>query len=258
MAGSRNVTHIFHLYRKDGTAVFLHPFRAPERLRSLLDKGDIRGHYGEEPRVESITLFRNELYRLIEQEVKGWISDARFIPRFVISAAIFLVAYLFLSFVIRDPIPVLDELAISAGLSIAAYLLLGRRDLKSDAALKRRIAERSAVDRIEFTESEFLKRVESALISKENEKPEALLEQITRPDNEIVVEGHEEEAEQFVGYLGKLFDSTNFRRAEKRLVSDASPEDRASAWKWAEARKMDMPLLAVYCQVRRKVKSATQ
>jgi hypothetical protein len=261
MSSGKDVLHIFHLYRKDGTAVFLHPFRRTERLHSILQQSDIRGHYGAEPRVESVTLFRNELYRLIEQEVKSWVSDTRFIPRFLIAAATFLVSYLFFAFVIRDPIPMVDELALASGISIAVYLLIGRRDLKSDVALKRRIAERSVVDRISFNHSDFVADMEAALISKETLKPEALREQILRPDSEIAVEGHEEEAAQFVLYLGRLFDSSEFRRAEKKIekfsdTSDTAPQ--TNALKWAEARKIDMPLLALYFQLKRKVKTESR
>ncbi|MEE8440203.1 MAG: hypothetical protein V3S41_00660, partial [Spirochaetia bacterium] len=69
MSKRKDTVHIFHLYRKDGTAVFLHPFRNSDRLFQVLERSEISGHYGTEPRVESLTLFRNELYRLVENEV---------------------------------------------------------------------------------------------------------------------------------------------------------------------------------------------
>ena len=257
MAKRSEPIHIFHLYRKDGTAVFLHPFRNTDKLYTLLEKSELKGHYGNEPRVESLTLFRNELYRLVEQEVRAWVADARFIPRFLISATIFLVVYLLLSFAVRDPLPVLDEVAIALGGSILAYILLGRKDMQSEAALKRRIALRTKVDAIVFTENEFVKRIENELIAREGQKAERLLEELVRPDSDLVVEGHEAEASQMVGYLEEMFRTNEFKRTEKRLkrLRQEGDQDNDSMRKWLESRKVDIPLLSVYMELKRKTKT---
>lgn len=257
MAKRSEPIHIFHLYRKDGTAVFLHPFRNTDKLYTLLEKSELAGHYGNEPRVESLTLFRNELYRLVEQEVRAWVADARFIPRFLISATIFLVVYLLLSFAVRDPLPVLDEVAIALGGSILAYILLGRKDMQSEAALKRRIALRTKVDAIVFTENEFVKRIENELIAREGQKAERLLEELVRPDSDLVVEGHETEASQMVGYLEEMFRTNEFKKTEKRLkrLRQEGDQDNDSMRKWLESRKVDIPLLSVYMELKRKTKT---
>lgn len=257
MAKRPESVHIFHLYRKDGTAVFLHPFRKTDRLFSVLENGEIRGHYGNEPRVESLTLFRNELYRLVEQEVKAWVADARFIPRFVLSAGAFLLIYLFLSFVVRDPLPVLDEVAIALGASILAYILLGRRDIKSDAALKRRIALRTKVDGIVFTENEFVKRIEDELIARDGRKQAQLVEELISPEHAVMVEGHEQEAEQMLGYLDEMLGSSEFKQTEKRLKRLQRGDGRGNPEhmrRWLESRKVDVPLLSLYLDLKRKTK----
>lgn len=257
MAKRQETVHIFHLYRKDGTAVFLHPFRNTERFLTTLEKSTVLGHYGSEPRVESLTLFRNELYRLVETEVKRWVADARFIPRFVISAAVFLLSYLFLSFVVRDPLPILDEVAISLGVSIVGYILLGRRDLKSEAALKKRIALRSKIDTIAFTESEFVRRLETALTAGEEGTIDFLLEQVTERNSALLAEGHEEEAEQIVGYLEKMFTSSEFKRTEKQLrrLQGGDDRERDSVRKWLTSRKVDVGMLTLYVQLKKEVKT---
>ncbi len=250
--------HIFHLYRKDGTAVFLHPFRRVDRLYALLERSDVRGHYGSEPRVESLTLFRNELYRLVEQEVKGWVSDSRFLPRFLISSAVFLVSFLFLSFVMLTPIPVLDELAISLGLSILTYILLGKKDMQSEGALKRRIALRTKVDAIVFTENDFVKRVEAELIAREGRKPDQLVRELVDADKDLAVADHEQEATQMVEYLDAMFHSHSFRKTEKRLKR-MEREDTAYRHdimrKWLESTKVDVPLLSLYMDLKRRTRT---
>lgn len=250
--------HIFHLYRKDGTTVFLHPFRKVDKLYALLEKFEVKGHYGSEPRVESLTLFRNELYRLVEQEVKGWVSDARFLPRFLISSAVFLVAFLFLSFVMLTPIPILDELAISLGLSIMTYILLGKKDMQSEGALKRRIALRTKVDAIVFTENEFVKRVEAELIAREGQKADQLVRELIESERDLAVAEHEQEAEQMVEYLDAMFHSHSFRKTEKRLkrMEREDVEYRhAIMRKWLESSRVDVPLLSLYMDLKRKTRT---
>lgn len=260
MAKASEPIHIFHLYRKDGTAVFLHPFRTVDKLYGLLEKSEIKGHYGNEPRVESLTLFRNELYRLVEQEVGAWVADARFVPRFLLSSGVFLISYLFLSIVVRDPIPVLDEVAISLGISIAVYFLLGRRDMKSETALKRRIALRTHVDGIVFMENAFVKRIENELIAREGQKPDRLIEELVRPDSGLIVEGHEAEAEQMVAYLEEMFRASEFKRTQKRLrrlQRESNAQEHDTMRKWLESRKVDVPLLSVYMELKRKTGAGT-
>jgi hypothetical protein len=202
-------------------------------------------------------MFRNELYRLVEQEVKSWVADSRFIPRFVISAGIFLLLYLFLGFVIRDPLPVIDEIAIALGGSILAYILLGRKDMQSEGALKRRIELRNKVDSVVFTESLFVQRVEEVLAEREDDSHAALIDQIQSEAAFSQVEGHEEESRQMVEYLDKMFASSEYRQTQKRLKrlpKDAGGRSRENLQKWLEKQKIDVPLLSVYLDLKRNVK----
>ena len=80
---------IFHICRKDGSSIFLYPFNKKQNLIEILDNNEITGVYGKEPRVESLTMLRNELYRLIEQAVRDWSAEKKFIPRFLISTGSF-------------------------------------------------------------------------------------------------------------------------------------------------------------------------
>lgn len=260
MSRKTDSVHIFHVYRKDGTAVFLHPLKKADKLYSILERSTIVGHYGNEPRVESLTLFRNELYRLVEQEVKGWVAEAKFIPRFLISAGVFLVAYIFMAAVVRIPIPIVDELAVAFGASVLTYILIGRKEMQSEAALKRRIFLRTKVDKIVFSESAFVKLVENELIAKEGRKAEQLVDELLDATDAPLVEGHDEEAEQMVGYLTQMFEANDFKQTEKRirrLQRDDDDGKRDTMRKWLEARRVDLPLLSLYFDLKRKTRSGT-
>lgn len=155
--------NLYHLTRRDGTPLFVHPFVAPGSTLEIDSSTELHGKYGSEPRVESLTLLRNELYRRIDADVRTWIGEQRFIPRFLISAAAFLISFLFMSLVIRDPIPIVDELLISLAIATVVFIAVGKRFVQSEPAGKRRIMLRSKVDGIVFTESPFVREVETIL-----------------------------------------------------------------------------------------------
>ena len=158
-----STSKIYLLTRRDGTPLFISPFHDPTSLLERETDDTYEGLYGSEPRVEAITKLRNELYRRIESDVRDWINERRFIPRFLISAGVFLVVYLFLSLVIRDPIPLIDELLLGLAGAVASYLAIGRRFEQSSAASNKRIALRAKVDAIVFHESPFLSELEGLL-----------------------------------------------------------------------------------------------
>ena len=164
---------IYHLSRRDGTALFLHPMMKPGSMLDLSSEVELVGKYGNEPRVESVTMLRNELYRRIEDDVRDWINERRFIPRFLIAAGVFLVIYLFLAVVIRDPLPVLDETLIGLAVAALAFVVTGRRFEQSKAASQRRVQLRSKVDGVVFSEDPFVVEVEALLQQLEGREPTA-------------------------------------------------------------------------------------
>jgi hypothetical protein len=251
MSGRQRL-HIFHIYRKDGTPLFLHPFLDRQKVMDRLEKYELLGLYGREPRVESLTMFRNELYRIIEDEVRGWVSEARFIPRFLMSAGIFVVAYFFLSFVVRDPLPLVDELAVSLGAGIVGYLLLGRRYMRSEGALKKRIALREKVDGVRFVESEFVAEIERALHDTEATSTEGLIRAIEAGEVPALSDPESDEAKEFLQYLETKFGSGEYRRQEKKLLEKGRSKDLEGVKRWVQLRKVDFPLFALYVNLKRQ------
>lgn len=255
---SKEKITIFHIYRKDGTALFLHPFDSLVKLSSVLRKCEIQGKYGLEPRVESLTLFRNDLYRMIEGAVKNWVMETRFIPRFLLSASVFLLAYLFLAFVIRDPIPVIDEILIGGGLAIVAYFLLGRRDQRSNYALRARVDLRTAVDRIVFTENPFVKEVEEALQQNDADGRDKVLRQMLEDPQRRFNAADENDLRQMLQYLEKRFSTKEYKKQEK-LITRAknvarNESDVEVISKWSESKKIDLSLFDIYRRVKRSYK----
>ena len=250
----RNVT-IYHIYRADDTSLFLHPFEDDEKLVDTLENAEIIGKYGKEPRVEAITMFRNELYRIIEDKVNAWIAEARFIPKFLISSGIFIATYFLLAFVVRDPLPVIDELAIGLGVSIGAFFLLGRRDRRSDTSLKKRVSLRSAVDKIIFQEDPFVKEVEEALQQSEKKSRDDVLENILDPLKCPLTDSEKVDAENLTKYLRKKFKTRELKRKEKIISKFIRAQKGGKEFKlnsiFSETKKTDLPLFAVYTRIKR-------
>jgi len=242
---------IFHLKRGDQTPIFLHPFHGKDAL-GLLEKSDITGVYGEEPRVEALTMFRNELYRIVEDEVKNWIADTKFIPRFLISAGVFLVAYFVLSYAVRDPVPVLDELSLSIAGAIVVYVALGKRYQQSDAAMKKRMRIRGKVDRIVFQESRLVTRLEDVLHAYEKLDARSAIEHFTGSALKPLGEEDREEAAEVLGYLTTMFSSKDHRRHEKRLRRNASVRagELSDTERWAESGKIDFPFFLLFLEIK--------
>ena len=62
------------------------------------------------------------IYREADDVVSLWIQNRRYIPRLVISAVVFLFSYFFFTLVIRDPIPMIDEILIGLLLATLAWI----------------------------------------------------------------------------------------------------------------------------------------
>ncbi len=175
--GQPKISYIFHIERGGSMPLFFHPFDRRGAVLRILSKGRVRGLFGTDPNLRAINRFRNELYDHVNIAVRQWIGDVRFIPRFLYSAASFLVIYLALTLTshIRLPIPL--SLGISLVCGLSAYAAVSRRDLHSQLALRKRIALRAEIDRIRFQESEFVHAVEEqlALIEAGGRTPDPLV-----------------------------------------------------------------------------------
>ena len=245
----KETVYIYHIVRKDGKSQILHPFASPEKLLHSIEHNEIEGRYGKDPKVEMLTIFRNELYRMIENGVRNWLSDKRFIPKFLISTGIFLLAFFFFSFVIRDPFPMIDEIAISLAAAVITYFLLGRKDIGSNVATKKRMTLRAAVDKIRFFESDFVKKVESVLFLNESGSISEVLTQITKPSHQILGGKDKKEASQFLKLLENRYNFNRFKKEEKllsRYVRASGAKGSLLINKWIQSKNLDFPLYAVY------------
>ncbi len=256
MKGEQTIT-IFHLYRNDGTALFLHPFDDAEVLLTLDNETQIIGKYGQEPQVEYITLFRKELYRAVDTAVNSWIQEKKFIPNFLWASVGFLLLYFLFTFSLRDPLPMIDEIII-AGLGAAAlyvYRLRKAHTLPQADQLRKKLRWR--MDHIEFHEDPFVKEVEELLHRYESVSREKLLQSVYMQDEVSLSENEIKDAYTLIAYLEKRFSSKLYKRQEKmmdRYVSGGRNTRRGdSLGALVERGKIDLSLFVTYRSLKRRV-----
>jgi hypothetical protein len=217
---------IFHIRKADNSGLYLHPFENFEKMISRGNSLFVEGKYGEEPVIESLTAFRNNLYRIVENSVNNWIAESRFVPRFLSSALVFLIVYFILSFVVRDPLPMVDEIAAGLVSSVIFYFAMGKKYKRSAPASRLRGHYRGVVDRIVFQESEFVKTVEFLIGQMKNKTIEDNLD-IMRSDfpekNIIFSEQFSDERFQLISYIEGELSRTQSSKQKKvisRIIAD--------------------------------------
>ncbi|MBI9108225.1 MAG: hypothetical protein JEZ04_15855 [Spirochaetales bacterium] len=251
-----NKLTIFHVYRKNGTSIFLYPFTRKQNLVELLEKNEIIGVYGREPRIESLTLLRNDLYRLVEQAVKDWTAERKFIPRFLISTGFFLFLYIFMSMVIRDPIPMVDELLIGLAGGILLYIFLSKRDSDSKPATEMKVRLRTKVDEIVFNEDSFVIEAELYLKHCEDnsDMEQLLLNMMKDKNNEMFTHSDKEKVRQFLSSIRLLYNEKEMKKHEKMLkkmsVEENADLNQRRMLRWMSSRKVDPFLFAVYTKIK--------
>jgi hypothetical protein len=248
----QSALYIFHLKRAKEGPVFFHDLKKGLNLLGQIKTSRIVGRYGEEPDVESLSTLRNELYRQSETAIRDWIFDLRFIPRFLLSTLAFIVTYFVKAYMIRDPLPIIDEFVLASVAAVVAYMALGKRFLKSDAAVKERLELRTAIDGIEFTESEFLKRVESYLAVLDGSSPGEALRKYLDDPLQVEPEWAGESA-AFLEAIRTHIDGKRSRALGRKLDTLSADTDLAGAMEGISS-KLDFSLFLLS----RKLKSKTK
>ena len=215
-----NIIYVFHIRKPDTGGIYLHPLGEFDKIISSGALFQLEGRYGEQPLGESLTAFRNNLYRIVEDSVNSWIIESRFIPRFLISAAVFLFAYFFFSFVIRDPVPVIDEIILGVISAVICYVLLGRKYKRTGAASKLRAHYRDIVDRIVFSQSSFIIALESFLVHIDGKNIEDIIQNSLNYNEfaELISEQNSVEREQFLSYIERVL-KKQLSGEQRRLVN---------------------------------------
>ena len=139
---------------KSSPSIILSPFSDGSLYK---DHGgySLLGRYGTGDMPMDTEALRGELNKAMEAGAREYFGSKGFYVRLVLSALIFIAMYLFTSIVIRDPIPLLDELLLSVVAALLYYFWSERRALRSNAHTDTVLALRKALDLSEMARGEY-------------------------------------------------------------------------------------------------------
>jgi hypothetical protein len=242
--------------RENGTKLFLSPF---------LDEEEVVG-WGEQPieiavadeadsGIKEDALYL--LYTYIDRAVDSWVQELKYIPRLINSALTFLIVYFFFSFVIRDPLPMVDEIILASGAAAAVYLWTAGRNRKSDIARKRRTELKLLADSAEITHESTAGLLEQRLRELDGTDLLQLSEQVSGAEGELEkLDLSKDEREQMGNYLLLLLNERDRNKKvlrklyERTLTSSEREKLSARFYVLSKEGKIDLPLIGLYQSIR--------
>lgn len=109
---------------------------------------------------EEERIARDAVLSSIERDLSLYIQDKSYIKRLLLTALLFIISYFFLSFVVRDPIPMIDELIISSVVALFVWMMAKKHDYESVLVGSDRENYRRALEEAEFEYTSEVQNVE--------------------------------------------------------------------------------------------------
>ncbi len=196
---------------------------------------------------------RRILLERIDRELSIYMQNRSYVRRFLISSLVFLAVYFFCSFVIRDPLPIADELIAGLAAAVFSWMIMKKRDYRSIIVSNERGQYCKALEEAEFSYESGVRDIEEyldsllsfglgplAALAANDEVPEFMYD---LPD------GFAEALEWHVRHDDKLV----LRYADEISGHSKKPSSiQKSIIRDASTGLLDVPLLALYLKAGRK------
>lgn len=131
--------------------LLLTPFQNPKGAASWDMDEKFRWRVSETPQAGRLEEAEALVFSQIDRGIDRRIQDEKYFPRLFLSAGAFLVVYFVLSFAVRDPIPMVDELLAGIAAAVGVWILMERKAVQSDASVKIRLELKQRVFEAETT-----------------------------------------------------------------------------------------------------------
>jgi len=144
-----------------------------------LTESNISVSYGDSLSENDLDLIKSDFRINVEKAVNRWINDSKFLQYILISAVVFLVSYYFLSYVVRDPVPFVDEFILSLVLAAMAWNRLKNQQYKSDKVLQKKVEMEQYLSDVNYSSTDFVSQVElylEKLSSMDHEEKKQMIE----------------------------------------------------------------------------------
>lgn len=116
---------------KGGEPAILHPFYPESALFDSVGDLQLQGRFGLDQQKHDTEAIRHDLYQTAEKGLRRAYLNRSYYARLLLSSGVFVAVFLFFSIVIRDPLPILDELLLGLFAAASFYLISERRRLAS-------------------------------------------------------------------------------------------------------------------------------
>jgi len=190
------------------------------------------------------------LFSQIDFAVDRWIQDKRYIPRLLISALVFMMSYLFFSLVVRDPIPMIDELLISTALTIGVWITLARRDTRSLLAQENRQRLKMIAAKRSEEINEKLFAIEAYLDSMAKSKASELAQQIASNSVEPLITKLSEQERvnllQLLERYGAIYEKSTIKWVSILERSGSKKDLSSKLYIQSSHGSVDLSFLALY------------
>jgi len=242
----------FYLIKRTfGKSLYLHPFLKKKWTIDWDPEISIVTEMSNKISSEDRENYLFELYVGIDRGVNSWIQELKYIPRFINSAVAFLIVYFFMSFVVRDPIPVIDELLIGAAAAVGVYLFTAARNRKSEIAMKKRVELKNQADQAAFKVDEKLLIIEEMLLEYDEMPAVTLSDKICGDEGGLSILEKTDDTADIADYIKLLlYRNDKHKKILHRLPSVNTEREKTSMsahlLHLSGRRKIDLPLLALY------------
>ncbi|HOX17965.1 MAG TPA: hypothetical protein PKW82_05870 [Spirochaetales bacterium] len=243
---------VFELRPRPGSSILLHPFYPGSRVfkaeASTVQFEGLLGSGGDG--AADPADLRARLQAALDAGAKADALDRGFAIRLAVASGAFIILYLFLGIVIRDPVPLVDELLVSGLGAVASWFWLERKSLVSPAFSARLANLRLALDRTFFRTSPAVSMMEEDLEDATILEPGAFAAWLSSPARiELDARASSDLDALCAAIEDRIYAVSTLKSA--RALSEPSA-DRASLLRKLRrtAARSELPLLLAYARAR--------
>ncbi|MFA7108415.1 MAG: hypothetical protein WC162_04670 [Sphaerochaetaceae bacterium] len=242
----------YYIQREDKEDLILSPFMNPQEAPKweMLEKVQwISSGMVEANQIKELD---NIAYLQIEKGVNLESQEEKYYSRLFMSAGVFIVVYFVMSFAIRDPIPILDELGLASIATWGTWRYLKKRNNQGEMSLKKKLELKSRISEASSEISPFVGTVENYLDNLRSVNSLTLSDMIIKchgRDLEPLGEIPDRQFTDMVDYTLKVkFPKLYYKKDQiKEARRDADENVRLSAYlvNLGQNKNQDLALLAL-------------
>jgi len=170
-----------YLIQRPQENVLLISRRTRDQLHEGLREGDVEGFFGSYPEESHREVLKRQLYFIADQTAEKEFQEGDYILRSILTFLCFLFIFFILSYVVRDPIPLVDEIVFSSAGCLMFNLWFRKKRASNQKLEMMKLEMRSNVDAVAFSEQETLRNLELYLQSLDTMAPEKMLNYSSLP-----------------------------------------------------------------------------